>query len=118
MNIKLDENLPDSLIADLSKLQHDVDSAVIENLSGYCDADVFNAAQAAGRFFITQDLDFSDIRSFKPGSHFGLLLLRLNNPSIFDLKQRLVEVFSTENVEAWSRSFVVVTDSKVRVRQP
>jgi hypothetical protein len=34
-------------------------------------------AQRAGRFLVTQDLDFSDVRRFEPGSHHGLLLVRL-----------------------------------------
>jgi hypothetical protein len=33
--------------------------------------------QAHGRVFITQDLDFSDARKYVPGTHHGLLLVRL-----------------------------------------
>jgi hypothetical protein len=73
MKIKLDENLPTSLVADLTALGHDVDTAPTEGLAGHPDSDVWRAAQSAGRFLITQDLDFSDVRAFAPGTHHGIL---------------------------------------------
>ena len=55
MKIKLDENLPDSLVQELSRLGHDVDTVVHERMAGKDDSTVWNAAQQAGRFLITQD---------------------------------------------------------------
>ena len=57
MRIKVDENLPDRLIAVLAGLGHDVDSVRTEQFTGRADPDVWGAAQAAQRFLITQDLD-------------------------------------------------------------
>ena len=68
MKVKLDENLPESLLPILGELGHDVDNVRVEGLSGRADADVWEAAQTAERFLITQDLDFSDIRRFSPGT--------------------------------------------------
>lgn len=73
MTIKLDENLPERLVGALTGLGHDVDTVRAEHLSGRDDGDVWSAAQAAGRFLITQDLDFSDVRRYAPGTHLGLL---------------------------------------------
>ena len=61
MNIKLDENLPGRLVVALRAFGHHVDTVRTERLIGRDDADVWKAAQSAGRFFITQDLDFSDL---------------------------------------------------------
>jgi predicted nuclease of predicted toxin-antitoxin system len=77
VKIKLDENLPDRLVAELQSLGHDADTVRAEHLAGKDDNEVWQAAQAAGRFLITQDLDFSDVRGFTPGTHPGLLLVRL-----------------------------------------
>jgi len=77
MQIKLDENMPAGLAAMLASFGHDVDTVPEEGLSGKPDLDVWASAQRGERFFITQDLDFSDIRLFVPGSHHGLLLVRL-----------------------------------------
>lgn len=118
MKVKLDENLPRSLVSSLTLLGHDVDTAPDEHLYGKDDSIVWQAAQVAGRFLITQDLDFSDIRKFAPGTHHGLLLIRLHAPGRISLSNRVEEVFRTENVSTWRRCFVVVTDRKVRVRRP
>jgi predicted nuclease of predicted toxin-antitoxin system len=68
VTIKLHENLPERLVAELQALGHDVDTVVLERLAGRDDADVWQAAQDASRFFITQDLDFSDVRRYSPGT--------------------------------------------------
>jgi predicted nuclease of predicted toxin-antitoxin system len=116
MKLKLDENLPESLISALSELGHDVDSVALEGLAGYGDGEIWKAAQRAGRLFITQDLDFSDARKFAPGTHFSLILIRLRFPSRIRLAQRIREIFRSEQVETWARGFVVVTDLKIRPR--
>ena len=80
--------------------------------------DVWAAAQAAGRFLITQDLDFSDVRKFQPGTHHGLLLVRLPDAGRLALTRRIVEIFESEDVESWSRCFVVLSGHKLRVLRP
>jgi predicted nuclease of predicted toxin-antitoxin system len=118
MRIKLDENLPASLVESLAKLGHDVDSVPQEALSGQPDEKVWDAAQNAQRFLITQDLDFSDVRRFAPGTHKRVLLVRLSNPSRRHLIERVQGLFSAEPVETWRTCFVVVTDLKIRIRRP
>jgi hypothetical protein len=118
MRVKLDENLPESLLASLRSLGHETDNVRLEGLTGRPDPDVWQAAQAGGHFLITQDLDFSDLRKFAPGSHAGLLLLRLRLPGRFALSRRVLDVFRTEDVGAWVGCFVLVTDRKIRVHRP
>ena len=118
MRIKLDENLPTSLATSLSRRGHDVDTVPDEGIAGHNDEEVWRAAQAAERFLITQDLDFSDIRSFRPGTHHGLLLVRLRNPSAAALRRRVDALFASDTADGWSGCFVVTTEHKVRVRSP
>ena len=117
MIIKLDENLPERLVATLQALGHDIDSVRAERLAGHDDADVWHAAQTEGRFLITQDLDFSDLRRYAPGTHAGLLLVRLAQPGRDALLARVAMLFATEPVETWGGCLVVATDHKVRVRR-
>lgn len=77
MRIKLDENLPARLGTLLKSLGHEANTVAREGLAGKPDVDVWASACREGRFFITQDLDFSDVRQFQPGTHPGLLLVRL-----------------------------------------
>lgn len=118
MKIKLDENLPAGLVGILTAAGHDVDTVPDEGLAGRLDPDVWQAAQDAARFFVTQDLDFSDIRRYQPGTHHGLLLVRLAEPSRRQLIERVQHLFATETVGTWRRCFVVATDRKIRIRRP
>jgi predicted nuclease of predicted toxin-antitoxin system len=118
VKIKLDENLPARLARALEKLGHDTDTIPEERLAGRSDLQVWAAAQEAERFLITQDLDFSDTRRFTPGTHHGILLVRLRDPGRNALLKRVHGLFQTEDVENWKRGFVVVTDRKLRVRYP
>ncbi len=118
MRIKLDENLPTKVALLLGALRHNVDTVPQEHLQGRDDTTIWQAAQSTKRLLVTQDLDFSDIRRFRPGTHQGILLVRLRTPGRIALAARLSAVFQTEDVETWSGSFVVVTDRKVRVIRP
>jgi predicted nuclease of predicted toxin-antitoxin system len=115
MRIKLDENLPLSLAPILADLGHDVHTIPQEHLSGAKDHSLWEAAQRESRFLITQDLDFSDIRRFAPGTHCGLLLVRLRTPDRVGLIRRVAQIFRNERVSDWKGSFVVVSEHKLRV---
>jgi predicted nuclease of predicted toxin-antitoxin system len=118
MKIKLDENLPADLAPGLVRLGHDVHTPHDEGLSGAEDSDIWQAAQNEERFLITQDLDFSDVRRFTPGSHHGLLLIRLPDSSRRALIDRVIVLFRQQAVTEWSGCFIVASDRKVRVRRP
>ena len=115
MKIKLDENIPSDLSNSLRALGHDVHTVHAENLTGSSDHEIWEAAQREARFLITQDLDFSDSRLFSPGSHHGILLLRLHSPDRRSLIERVEEVFETQKVIEWVGCFVVVTERKIRL---
>lgn len=93
MKIKLDENVPTDARVALARAGHDVDTTVEEGLAGRDDPEVFEAARREGRFFVTQDLDFSDVRKYVPGTHPGILLPRFHAPSRRTLTDALGEAF-------------------------
>lgn len=118
MRIKLDENLPLRLATTLQDLGHDVRTTPEEGLIGHADREIWETAQNESRFLITQDLDFSDLRQFAPGSHCGILLVRLHAPSRRNLIERIARLFQEENSGDWTGCFVVATERKVRVVKP
>ena len=118
MNIKLDENIPHRLVGVLVNMGHEVDTVQQEGLAGHDDTTVWKNAQQHGRFLITQDLDFSDVRRFAPGTHYGLLLVRLRNPGRQALMDRIQSVFETEATKNWEGCFAVITEHKFRIRYP
>jgi predicted nuclease of predicted toxin-antitoxin system len=118
MRIKLDENMPAGLAVLLSELGHEVDTVPSENLSGRDDVSIWEATQRSQRFLVTQDLDFSDIRRFAPGTHKGIMVVRLRAPGRIALTQRVFSAFMSGQVESWEGCFVMVTDLKIRIRRP
>jgi predicted nuclease of predicted toxin-antitoxin system len=86
-----------------------------ERLVGHADEEIWAATQKESRFLITQDLDFSDLRQFAPGSHHGILLVRLQSPDRRTLIERISELFQTEDVGEWTGCFVVAIERKIRV---
>ncbi len=116
MKIKLDENLPVRLVGALEQHGHETDTVIDENLAGFPDEAVWLAAGAEQRFLITQDLDFSDTRKFAPGTHSGILLVRLREPGA----QALLDAISAiaGNINGWAGCFVVLTDHKIRIKRP
>lgn len=117
MKLELDENLPRRLVDVLAALGHDVDTVPEERLSGQDDDVVWEAAQSSSRFLITQDLDFADARKYTPGTHHGLLLVRLNQPGREALFDRVSSLFAFEDVESWKGALVSATARKVRVKR-
>jgi predicted nuclease of predicted toxin-antitoxin system len=118
MRIKLDENLPATLVSLLESNGHDVHTVQTEGLAGAPDREIWAAAQREIRLLITQDLDFSDIRKFAPGTHAGILLLRLKRVGLVAIEERVEQVVKLPDFSTWSASLVVITDSKVRVLRP
>jgi predicted nuclease of predicted toxin-antitoxin system len=115
MKIKLDENVTTGVLPSLKKLGHEVQTTIEEAPTGRSDDEVWAAAQSEERFFVTQDMDFSDARKFAPREHHGILLLRFHSPNQAAIVARIAELFENEDVEAWKRCFVVATEHKVRV---
>jgi predicted nuclease of predicted toxin-antitoxin system len=118
MRIKLDENIPAKAVVRLRSLGHDADTVLEEGFGGREDHAVWAAAQAEGRFFVTQDLDFSDVRCFAPGSHHGVMLVRIPEEEQPRLPDYLAVWFSTGDWASWAGAFVVATPHKLRVSPP
>lgn len=96
-------------------MDHDAQTVVEEGIAGEADPVVWEVAQREARFLITQDMHFSDARRFAPGTHEGILLVRLHAPSWRALVARVEALFAGEDVAGWARCFVVATERKVRV---
>ena len=118
MKIKLDENLPLTLQSDLSALGHDVHSIFDENLAGEPDDKIWHACAVEERFLITQDLDFSDARKYPPGTHTGIMIVRVADDSRENLSRVVLQAFADQDIAAFEHALVVVTDVKIRIRRP
>jgi len=64
--VKLDEHLGKATQQLLREGSYDVDTVLDERLSGSTDELLWSRVVTDGRLLITLDLDFSDVRRFRP----------------------------------------------------
>jgi hypothetical protein len=98
-------------------LGHDVDTVISEGLTGKDDTVVWSAAQNEGRFLITQDIGIADARAHSPGTHHGVMLVRLREPGREAIVSRVAALFESEATQEWAGSVIVATERKLRVRR-
>lgn len=118
MKFKLDENLPVSSTAILAGAGHDVDTAGQEGLSGAPDPDVVAAATAAGRVLVSLDVGLADIRAYPPGSHAGIVLLRLTDQSAAAVSKAVADLAAFPNADSLTGAVAVLQRGLLRIRHP
>ena len=118
LKVKLDENLAETHAQLVRAASYECDRVTDEGLSGATDEALWERVVAEGRFFVTLDLDFSDVRRYTPGSHPGVLLLRPRSSSRDDVATVLGAVMSRHDLRDFEGCLVVADASRTRVRRP
>lgn len=118
MKLKLDENLPKSLVPLLAEAGHDADTVTNEGLAGATDDAVFRAAQEAGRLLVTLDRGFGDIRRYPPGTHAGVVILRLPEQSVTAVTAALRRLINDHDLNDLSRVTTILEFDRLRIRRP
>ncbi len=116
--IKLDENLSRAHADFLRSEGYAADRVHDQGLSGASDPTVWKQVLSEGRFFITLDLDFSDVRRFEPGSHPGILLIRARSKSREAVASVLRRVVAERSLESLRGCLAVADEALTRVRRP
>jgi predicted nuclease of predicted toxin-antitoxin system len=118
MKIKIDEDLPKVVGQLVSSFFPDTTSVLEEGLSGTLDPDLWKVVQKEGRFLITGDKGFANIRKFPPGTHCGVLLLRPEFVGIPQMKQLTQEVLKSGLLGKLAGCISVASPGRIRVRRP
>jgi predicted nuclease of predicted toxin-antitoxin system len=116
VKIKIDENLSLAHRRLLEGVGHEVADVHDERLSGASDDVLWSHVCAEGRFLVTLDTDFSDVRRFSPGSHPGILLLRTAHPSVSTVSMILRRVLEEHDLSGLAACLVVADEVRTRVR--
>jgi predicted nuclease of predicted toxin-antitoxin system len=114
---KIDENLPDEIADLFIRRGHDTVTVADQGWRGMADDDLWQGIQDESRWLVTADKEFADLRKAPPGTHAGVILLRLleaNRRAYLALAQRVID---DVNLDDATGAVIVVNDRGVRVRR-
>lgn len=116
MRFLLDESTDARLTAHLRALGHDATLVAAAYGPGLPAPVVLELAQRSQRILVTDDRDFGELVFRRRYPHAGVIYLRLNTTRIQDRIARLDVVlhYYSDQLD----QFLVVTDQRIRVRQP
>lgn len=118
MRFKLDENVDVRAAEILTASGHDVTTVAGQELGGTKDPGIAQVAARVDRILVTLDRGFGDIRRYPPGSHPGIVLLRLRRQALPHVEIALRLLLRYEDLPSLAQCTVTVTASTVRVRRP
>ncbi|MGH2461665.1 MAG: DUF5615 family PIN-like protein [Chloroflexota bacterium] len=88
-------------------------------LRGHSDRDVFAYAQAHGQILVTADKGFANIVSFPPGTHAGLVVLRVPNElPTSHVNRELLRALADLTGEELTGLLVIVEVGRTRLHRP
>lgn len=114
---KIDENLPDEIAELLKGRGFDAVTVADQAWSGLADNLLWNRIQQEGRWIVTADKEFGDVRRYPPGAHAGVLLLRSREEGLDDYLSLATVAVDRIDFDDEAGAVVVVTDRGVRVRR-
>ena len=118
MRVKVDENLPASLVSLLRERGFEADTVIEEGLAGSTDEDLLAAAREEDRMIVTLDRGFGDIRRYPPGSHPGIVVLHLADESALAIRAAVMQLLDNHDLENLSGTITVVQHGSLRIRRP
>jgi len=117
VKIKVDEDLPNLAKEVLIERGYTAEGVYEQGMSGWKDHQLWQAIQEEGRYLITADKGFADIRRYPPGKHGGVMLLRPDQDGIRPVLQLLDAVLGQYDLNILVGTITVVTPRGVRVRR-
>jgi predicted nuclease of predicted toxin-antitoxin system len=118
LTVKLDENLGESHARLVRESGYECDRVTDQGLSGASDDEVWARVVVEGRFFITLDLGFSDVRQYPPGTHPGVLLLRPIDGTRDSAAAVLRKVLERHDLHDLVGCLAVADVGQTRIRRP
>jgi predicted nuclease of predicted toxin-antitoxin system len=114
----IDEDCPLSLETLLKEKGHDAIHVKTSGLSGTKDPEIFIFAQKEQRIIISRDLGWSNIKSYPPNTHCGLIILRFSFEAIaIEIRQALEKFIDQVNLPEIIGATVIVDQNKFRIRK-
>ena len=114
----IDEDMPRSTAVALRQAGHESVDVRDVGLRGHSDAEVFAYAQNLGAILVTADKGFANVLSFAPGTHSGLIVLRVPNElPTHQVNQELLHALADLADENLKGLLVIVEVGRTRIRR-
>lgn len=117
IQFKVDEDLPQGVADALREAGFDTRTVIEQSLGGASDEDLWPIVQRENRCLVTADKGFANALQRPPGTHAGIVLLRLPRESrrgYSDLARRLVQSGKAGEV---SGAIAVVSPDAIRIHR-
>ena len=114
---KIDENLAREAAALLRVHGFDALTVGEQKLRGTQDPQLLRVCGDEGRVLITLDMDFANIRVYRPTEHLGIIVLRpprQDKTTVLEMLRRLLPMLDSESI---SQQLWIVENDRVRVWQ-
>jgi len=114
---KIDEDMSEDAVTLLRAAGYDAISVIQQGMQGASDDQVIKVATSEQRTLVSLDLDFADIRTYPPASHYGIVVLRPfleAKPAILRMMRNIIPLFQAEDVQ---QSLWIVDETRVRIRR-
>lgn len=119
MHFKLDEDLPGAVARLLREHGYECSTVIEQGIGGTKDPDLWKRVQEHEQFLITADKGFGDVRSYAPGTHRGILLLRPVEDGVRPLLDLAEQVLRTVGDLGKLEGLVAVASPQgLRLRRP
>lgn len=117
MRFKIDENMPVESATILNEAGHDALTIHDQQMVGEADVQVASVCKREQRALVTLDLDFADIRTYPPGEHHGIVVLRPRTqakPAVLQLLIQLIPLLLTEPLKG---NLWILQENGLRIRE-
>lgn len=115
--VKVDEDLPASLAKLLEMRDYTVRTVCGQGWGGTKDPILWPLIKAEDAFFVTADKGFGDLRTFPPGTHGGILVLRPGRESVSRFLALVEAVLAKRSLDSLAGTVAVATPKGLRVRR-
>jgi predicted nuclease of predicted toxin-antitoxin system len=115
MRFFADENIPVSTVGFLRSLGHDVVHVLDLDMQGASDKEVYDLIIRDKRHFITKDLDFANILSYKPSENIAILVIRIKD-NLPGKINTILATFLRDFKHGFGGKLIILSENKVRIR--
>ncbi len=116
MKFKVDENLPVEAAEALRLAGYDALTVLDQSMGGTLDGPLAIVCREEGRVLVTLDLDFSNIQTYPPSDHPGIIVLRLMHQDKVHVLKTLAAAIPCLTKEPLEGRLWIVDEQKIRIR--